>query len=242
MVKSADRVFEILELFERERRSMRVAEIAQQLNLPQSSVSMLLKTLVERGYMDFDPQGRGFCPSVRVAFMGEWIAQAPGQSRSLQDALHELAARTGEKVLLGRQSGLFVQYVSTVEPVGVRQLRVPPGTLRPLHRCAIGIVLLSQLEDEQIRQLLHRYNALCAKTGGARADIERALRSAESARRQGYYESAELATPGAGAIATLLPTCVRGQRLALGVAAPTARLHQHRSGFLPAVLAAARLC
>ncbi|MGH8788282.1 MAG: IclR family transcriptional regulator [Cupriavidus necator] len=239
MVKSAHRVFEILELFEGERRSMKVTEIARKLDLPQSSVSMILRTLVERGYMEFDPQGRSYCPSVRVAFLGEWVASVPGEHKPLQDALRELAEHTGEKVVLGRQSGMFVQYVSTVEPAPSIRVAVPPGTLRPLHHCAVGIMLLSQIEDERIGCLLRRYNATCA-TRAVRANIDRTLRSVESARRLGYYESANLATPGAGVIATLLSTRVRGQCLAVGVAAPTARLHQRRAGLMPAVLAVAR--
>ena len=50
-VKSADRVFDLLELFERVRRPLRVGEIAERLGVPQSSVSMLLRTMVARGYM-----------------------------------------------------------------------------------------------------------------------------------------------------------------------------------------------
>lgn len=54
MVKSATRVFELIELFEVERQPMRVSTIVEKLGAPQSSVSMLLKTLVARGYMEFD--------------------------------------------------------------------------------------------------------------------------------------------------------------------------------------------
>lgn len=54
LVKSALRVLEILELFDAGRRPLRVADIVDRMNVPQSSPSMLLKTLVARGYMDFD--------------------------------------------------------------------------------------------------------------------------------------------------------------------------------------------
>lgn len=65
LVKSALRVLEILELFDAERRPLRVADIVDRMNVPQSSASMLLKTLVARGYMDFDAASREYCPSVR---------------------------------------------------------------------------------------------------------------------------------------------------------------------------------
>lgn len=237
MVKSAQRVFEILELFEAERRPLRVAEMVEKLAMPQSSVSMILKTLVARGYMEFDPRTRRYCPSLRVAFLGDWAANVPGRRQPIQDTLRQLAAQTGERVLLGRQSGMFMQYVSVTEARSMSRPVLAPGTVRPLHLSAIGIVLLSQMEDEQIDRLLRRYNAeYGSKTDPA--NITRTLRAVESARRLGYFESAGLATPGAGVIATLLPTRIRTQWLGVGVAGPVALLHARRSDLLSSVMAA----
>ncbi len=96
MVKSAQRVFELLELFESECRPLRVGEIVQRLDMPQSSVSMLLKTLAARGYMDFDPQERTYCPSVRVAFLADWTNPEPEQAeivRTVKARVAELRAK-----------------------------------------------------------------------------------------------------------------------------------------------------
>ena len=122
MVKSAQRVIDILELFESECRPLRVADIVERLGLPQSSVSMLLRTLVSRGYMEFDAATRQYCPSVRVAFLGDWTLRSVGQ-RKVQDTMRWLADETGETVLLGRRSGL------AGHPGGCPQ-QAPPG-LRP---------------------------------------------------------------------------------------------------------------
>jgi hypothetical protein len=91
MVKSAARVFELLELFDAERRPLRVTEIVQRLDMPQSSVSMLLKTMVARGYMEFDAADCSYCPSVRISFLNEWAMRAPGQRQDMQDAMRRLA-------------------------------------------------------------------------------------------------------------------------------------------------------
>ena len=68
------------------------------------------------------------------------------------------------------------------------------------------------------------------------------MRAVRQAREQGYYESANLATPGAGVLATLLATPIRGQWLGIGTGGPVARLHARRKQLLPAVLAVARNC
>lgn len=238
MVKSAMRVFELLELFDAERRPLRIAEIVERSGMPQSSVSMLVKTLVARGYMEFDARTREYCPSVRVAFLGEWAMRAPEHQEELQDALRRLNNETGETVILARQAGLTVQYVSVLDSSHALRFSLAPGTVRPLHNAALGIVLLSHLDDDQVGRLLRRYNA---ETGaaGPLAKISETMRFVHQARDQGWFESANLASPGAGVIAALLATPIRGQRLGVGVAAPLHRLERERKRILAAVRAVA---
>jgi len=241
IVKSADRVFDLLELFERVRRPLRVGEIAERLGIPQSSVSMLLRTMVARGYLEFDAQMRTYCPSVRVAFLCGWTTRKEGTGASVHDAMRRLSGETGETVLLGRQNGNMLQYLSVIESSHALRLSVSSGTIRPMHRTAIGIMLMSRMEDEQIGRLLRRYNAEAAE-GEPRARPDEIMPAVEKARRQGYYESASLASPGAGVIATLVATPIRGQWLGIGTGGPVARLHARRKKLLAAVLGVAQDC
>lgn len=241
LVKSAIRVFDLLELFDAERQPLRVTSIARKLAAPQSSVSMLMKSLVARGYMEFDANTREYCPSVRVAFLGDWAARSPQKRDAIHDSMRRLADETGETVVLGRQNGILLQYVSVIESQNALRFSPAPGTMRPMHRTAVGIMLLSAQTDEQIGRLLRRYNAERAASDPI-ARITTTMRAVEVARENGYYESANLATPGAGAIATLLATSVRGRLMSIGVAAPVGRLHLQRKEFLRTVLSVAEAC
>ncbi len=234
MVKSAMRVFELLELFEAERRPLRIAEMVDRLGVPQSSLSMLVKTLVARGYMEFDSVTREYCPSVRVSFLGDWAMGARHQ-QEIRDALRQLSNEVGETAILARHSGLFVQYVAVMESEHALRFSLVPGSQRPMHHAALGIMLLSQFDDDQIGRLLRRYNAEAEK-GAPLAKIAETMRAVHQAREQGWYESANLATQGAGVIATLLATPIRGQRLGIGVGAPLQRLQPRRKKILAAVL------
>lgn len=239
MVKSAARVFEILEVFEAARRPLRVAEIVQRLGAPQSSVSMLLKTLVTSGYMEFDAVRREYCPSVRVSFIGDWATQLPDRQEGAPDAMRRISHAARETVLLGRQNGVLMQYLSVIESDHALRFSPAPGTLRPMHRTAIGIMLLSRLDNAQIGLLLRRHNAE-AGTRWPVAKIAETFRAIDSARDNGFYESANLATSGAGVIATLLPTPLRGQHLGIGIGGPVTRLHQRREELLAILLAVAK--
>ena len=67
VIKSAQRVLAILEYFKERQRSATVGDIAGALRLPQSSVSMLVKSLVSLGYLEHGEKSRLLRPSYRVA-------------------------------------------------------------------------------------------------------------------------------------------------------------------------------
>ena len=69
-VKSARRAFEILELFERERRPLALKDILDDRGYPASSGSALLKSLVTLGYLDYDNDRRTYFPTMRIAALG----------------------------------------------------------------------------------------------------------------------------------------------------------------------------
>ncbi len=233
-VKSATRVFDILELFERERRPMRVGEIAAALDVPQSSASMLLKTMAARGYAEYDAQCHTYWPSIRVSFLCDWAARKEGVRTSVQEVLRKLARETGETVLLARQSGIRLQYLSVLDAPQALRLSVASGLMRPMHMTAIGIMLLSRLDDGQIVRLLRCYNAERDEHEPL-AKADQVLRCVERARKQHYYESASLATPGSGVIAAVMATPIRDTLLGIGIGGPIARLHKHREKLIAAV-------
>lgn len=58
VVKSAGRVLQILEFFDDVKREANVVEICRALGYPQSSTSVLLRSLVQLGYLAYTPKGR----------------------------------------------------------------------------------------------------------------------------------------------------------------------------------------
>ncbi len=148
-VKSATRVFDMLETFERQRRPLRVADLVESLDAPQSSVSMLLKTLVSQGYLDCNPATREYCPSARVANMCDWVTQLPDRPQAIPEAMHKLAEQTGETILLGRIEGVHLQYAA-VDPCP-RSPSSSPLCRAPKAPCicaALGMVLMSALDND----------------------------------------------------------------------------------------------
>ena len=71
-----------------------------------------------------------------------------------------------------------------------------------------------------------------AKDAAAEENVKATLAEVAVARDQGYYQSGGLATPGHGVIAMLLPSSLRGQRMALGVGARLDRLQLRKREYI----------
>jgi DNA-binding IclR family transcriptional regulator len=228
-VKSAKRALEILEVFSRHRRPLALKEVLDETGYPTSSGSALMKSLVALGYLDYDRERRTYFPTMRIAALGSWVPGVLFGEGRLLAALEELHRRTGETVILAVQSDLHAQYVHVIHPAEPLQIRTPPGTLRPLARSGLGLVLLSAKSDAEIERLRRRINA--AGEGGAQTREDLMARVNE-VRAHGYAFSKNAISPGVGIIGAALPKGPFGRASAVGVAGRVPRLEDNQEGIV----------
>ena len=227
VVKSAQRVLAILEYFQERRRSATVGDIAGALRLPQSSASMLVKSLVALGYLEYGEKSRLLRPSYRVALLGNWIQKSFFKHGPLTDTMEAIQQDIGETVVLGRQNGPLMQYVHIVDASYAVRLIIHVGTLRPMARSALGLMLLAQRPEHQIRAIVRRNNA-DAEDGELRVNERALLAEIEEIRRQGFAESNGRMVSSATTIAMLVPADRKATPLAIGVGGPIERISRRR--------------
>lgn len=225
IVKSAERVMAIFEAFETERRFLNISDLVAILNFPQSSVSMLMKTLVASGHMDFDSETRTFRPSPRLAFLGHWSLGHGEIVEQIQTVMRSLSDETGETILLGAQNGIYMKYLSVVDSPNNINLKIHSGLMRLMHQTCLGRMLLTLKSDDEIGRFLRRVNAEVAEDS-MKAKESDILEIVALARKQGYIHSDSLASAGAGVVGVLLPLPVHGRHLAVGVGGPAHRIDE----------------
>jgi DNA-binding IclR family transcriptional regulator len=227
--KSAQRAFEILELFGERRSPLSVMDVVRALDYPQSSTSMLLKGLHAFGYLNYDSRQRRYSPNARVALLGAQITRGFFFSGDLAKLAYDLQARTGEEVLFGMQNGVHVQYIQTLEsPEHAMPLHHRSGTLRPIGRTATGKILLSLKSNAEVGAMVRRINAAERKPSIILATL---MAEIDSVRRCGYAVCHEEATPGASGIGMLMPPIPDHPPVAIGIAGRTERIRA-RQGWL----------
>ncbi len=203
-VKSAKRVFEVLEFFEERKSDASAIEVADSLDLPQSSTSALMRTMTTMGYLHYDPSRRTYIPTARLSMLGHWISPSLFQQGRLINLMEDLAERTGETVMVGLRTGLAAQYIHVIQAKLPMRLYVRTGTLRPLARSGLGYALLASYPNKEVRRLVKLMNAAEADPSKI-VDIRSLLVEVEKVRKHGHALSLNLVTPGAGVVAMPLP-------------------------------------
>lgn len=236
-VKSARRVFEFLEYFERVRRAVSVAEVAAHYGHPNSSVSSVMRTMVGLGYLSYNATTRTYLPTPRLPFLVNWVETRLYDGEGVRAIMRELSAATGETIVLGAQNGVRTQYVDIIDATSPVRLHATAGSFRSLPHTAVGLVLLSRCEDAQLGPLVRRINNEEPDTS-KHVELARVRDAVETVRREGYALSIGGVVPGAGALAMLLPSRVGVTPLAIGIASVEPVLQQHRERYVAAMRAA----
>jgi DNA-binding IclR family transcriptional regulator len=140
-MQSADRALRILASFDHERCSLSVSELALELGVHKSTVSRLMATLEQRGFVR--REGDRFGPGLELARLARVSDPIAPLVECAVPVMERLAESTGEAVTLGVPRAGRVWYVAQRD--GARILRVGDWTGRstPLHASATGKVLLA---------------------------------------------------------------------------------------------------
>ncbi len=236
-VKSATRVLDILEYFDRIERPATVSEISRALGIPQSSTSMLMGSLIDRGYLADTADGRAVVPTARVPLLGRWVNVGVTDGRIAQ-MMHDLSLRTGETVLLGIATDIVATYIDAIPATKPMRLHITRGTVRPLATSGMGVLLLSGMSDAEVEARIARVNRFREGRNEPRIDLAAVRAEIAAVRARGYSLSMDRVVAGAGIVGMLLPDSMAGQPIGLGLGGLSSTI-EAQSEFLVAELRAA---
>lgn len=221
-IKSAQRVLEVLEYFTPERHHATVMDIARSMSYPQSSTSELLSCLVSLGYLHCDRRARVYWPTARVALLGAWVNPSLFRQGNLLPMMDRLAERTGAAVVLSSKVDIWSQCVHVV---GAHLHPDAPvtGSRAILTRSPSGKLLLSTLEAEHARKLIHRINAEVEPE--LRAPVEQLLADVREVGARKVVGGTD--GEGGGVIAMLLPQASGVEPMTVGLHCASSTLASH---------------
>jgi DNA-binding IclR family transcriptional regulator len=230
-IKSAARVLEVLELFAETRAPLRQKTVVQRLAWPQSSTTLLLKSLVALGYLNYHRATRTYFPTTRVAAVGDWINHYIYGSGALEAMMRRIHEATDETVALVSQNDLYVQYLRVMVPTHPHTYPVPEGGMRLLTQSGAGLVLLSRMPDRGVARLV-RHIDIQARDAGPRTDLPQLLDQLRHIRESGHCFLAGIPFPEAATLCLPLPDAPHGIPLTIGVGGARSRITRNRTRIL----------
>lgn len=239
-IKSAERTLAIFELFSVRQETLTVGDVSKSLDIPQPSVSMLLKNLTNMGYLEYDPSRRRYAPTLRVTLLNSWLLDRYEGTAKFVPILKSLLHELQETVFIGMQNKSNAQYILVVTPKNRDSLLITSGMHRSLTCSAMGRILLSMKDEEELHRWIRRCNA---ESTNPRFRVKEGpyLELIATDRRNGYAETSGDISPGFGAIAMAVPSPFGGTPLAIGAGARIEHICRKRDAIISGLRRAASL-
>ncbi len=152
-VQSISRAFDILEALSLERKGLRLTELSEQLELHKSTVYRILKSLIDRGYVEKSDKyyrlGLGFI------MLSSHLLNSIELKTEAEPYLRQLSDLTGQTVFLAVREETEVVYIDKVEQFNSLRRYSIIGKRIPIYCTSLGRSLLFDEDEESLDNLLN---------------------------------------------------------------------------------------
>jgi DNA-binding IclR family transcriptional regulator len=213
-IQSIERVSAILSLFSVERPWLGVSEIATTMGLPKTTISSLVRTLMEVGFLAQDTETRRYTLGQKLLNLGIIVEDTLEINQKAQGPAKELAEKTGLicRVAIWDEDAALITLDVIPREVDVLARRIGPRVAA--YATSQGRAILAFLPPNDLQKYLKRtrFSAFTAFTITNKDELEKEL--AET-RRRGYAVNNQGLVQGRASIA--VPIFQRGGRVAAAI-------------------------
>lgn len=224
-IESVANAGRLLALF-KERRELRLSDVAESLSVSPSTAHRLLTTLEVSELVVQNANTRCYEPGPELMAIAHALLPTETRWSFARPYLEQLCERVGETVSLAILQGPVVVFVESVESEAPVRVGSRLGAVMPAHCTSVGKLLLSQLTEEKLLETYPSEELVQAneKSIATRRELQTQL---SKAAKRGYATNFGEGEPGISGVAVLVEAKTR-PTYALAVAAPSERLAQTR--------------
>ncbi len=183
-VQSIDRAFEILEALGNNPEGMLVKELSAQLGLNKSTVSRILSTLAEHGYVEKNKNNYYRIGMKMVDLCSLYLNSLQLKTEALP-FLEELRAQTGMIIHLGTMNENEVVYLEKISSFQNIRMYSQIGKRAYMHSTSLGKAMLSCLKEKDIEIIINQ-KGMPAITEKTCTDYEKFLQDLALCKQRGY--------------------------------------------------------
>jgi len=227
LVKSVNRVIDILEELAKQKNGLRVTEISNRLDLPNSSVSRLLSTLAYRSLVTKDEETNKYNLGLKIFELGSYIfndLKICECAKPYLKGLVEEVNETGHLAVLDQGEIVYVDKVESLNPIRMYSRR---GGRAPAYCTGTGKAILAYKPEEEIDIMLE-HKSLIKHTDFTITDPYELKKELQKIRDRGYAFDEEEFQPGVKCIAVPIFDYSGEVVGAVGIAGPVMRISKKK--------------
>ena len=190
--RSTKRVLDTLETLANASGGLTMAEICRDVNAPKGSLSPILHTMADAGYIAFDDTTKRYSIGLRTYLLGKSFDCESTLMSLFMAAMRDITSACGETCQLGVLDHGRVLYIAKVDSPQPVRLTSSIGKTLPVHYTAIGKVLVSEMDEASVRAMLHE--PLERPTEATVRTVDEFIANLAVVRREGFAYDREEAT------------------------------------------------
>ena len=175
----------ILSLFDEQRPSWRVTDLAAAAGLPMPTVYRIVMTLTAEGYLDHLPNG-DYRPGVKTLTLGTAALRSLDLVGLATPKLQRLGEATGETVNLAVLTGDRVLYLVRLRNSDLVTANIQVGSTLPAVTTSIGKLLLAHLDEADLEERITEESFAAQHGPNAKVSLDELHDELVKIREQGW--------------------------------------------------------
>lgn len=187
MNKSTLKTLEIIEIISMSNEAMTTTEIAAKLSLPVTTTYDIIKSLMEKGYVQYKSkvQKTYELAPFKILEVSNRVLEKIDTDKIIKDEILKLSKEFNETVFFAKPIEDEIVYFSKIESSRSVRTTAVLGSKNPMYCTGLGKAILSTYSDEEIKKYLRR-TELVEKTSYTITNPEIFLKNIKEARERGY--------------------------------------------------------
>ena len=175
----------MLEAVAHEPEGLSNAEISRKLEIPKSTASYILRTLVQKGYLNRDAESGKYRVGLKILSLSRGALSGIDVREVALPIMRHLVEKTNLTCHLAILDGPEAVYIEKVEPSGFIRMDTWVGRRMRVHATSVGKALTAHIPQQELEKIVAE-QPMERRTPKTITTLPRLLKELEKVRTQGY--------------------------------------------------------
>lgn len=185
IIRSVERSFKVLEELSNYSKGLGITELCDLTNLSKSTISRILNTLINIGYVDQDSTTSKYISTFKLLEIGNKKIAEMDIASIVHPYLKQISEITNETIHLVIRDGIYGVYIDKIKPNKSITMDTKIGMRKPLYCTAYGKIMLSDFPTDKVQEIWTK-SEIKKYTDYTITDYSNFLKEQDKIKKNGY--------------------------------------------------------